>query len=57
MFLIAISTRGINNPLIVSIVSNTLISLWTLTIFEFFYTGASVKESKVVDAFLTLIST
>ena len=54
--LLSISTWGINNPLIVSNVSNALFSLWAFTVFKFFYTSASIEESKIIYTFLTLIS-
>ena len=58
MILISITTRRINKAkLVVPVVANAMISLRTLSILKVFDTGASIEESKVVNTFLTLVST
>lgn len=58
LILISITTRGVNKPkLVIPIIPNTLISLWAFAVFKVFYASASIEESKIIDAFLTLVST
>lgn len=58
MILISITTRRINKAkLVIPVVANAMISLRTLSILKVFDTSASIEESKVVNTFLTLVST
>lgn len=56
VFLVSISTRWVDYPLVVFIVTNTLISLRALSISKVFYAGTFIEEGEVVKTFLTLIA-
>jgi len=56
VFLVSISTRRVDYPLVVFIVTNTLISLRALSISKVFHASTFIEEGEVVKTFLTLIA-